>query len=130
MSFTTKVFFACLIVIGFDALASFVSRMLELEYVYFILVSLLIYFAVGFWGAFRQGFAYGILLAAIAGLADSTVGWFVSRMIGPYIQPKVPQPNFMLVAVTVITVTTLALALGSVGAVLCKLTGQTRTADV
>jgi hypothetical protein len=129
MSFKTKILVTCLVVVAFDTVASLVSRTLEVEYAYFMFLSLLIYLTVGYWGAFRQGFVYGMSLGAIAGLTDSTAGWFVSRMIGPFIQPKTPPVNSIVVAVKILTVTVLALALGSLGAALCKLVGQTRTAD-
>jgi hypothetical protein len=129
MSFKTKVLIAFLVVVGFDAIASFLSRSFQFEYANFVWLSFLIYVALGFWGAFRQGFVYGMLLGAVAGFTDSTAGWFVSRMIGPFIQPKIPPLNAIVIVITIVTVTVLALALGSLGAVLCKLVGQTRTAD-
>jgi len=129
MSFKTKVLIIFLVVIAFDAIASLLSRLLQFDYTNFVWMSFVIYVAVGFWGAFRQGFVYGMLLGAIAGLTDSTVGWFISRMIGPFIQPKMPPLNPIVIGITIVFVTLLALAIGSVGAVLCKVTGQTRTAD-
>jgi len=127
MPFKTKILFTCFIVVAFDATASLVSRRLEVEYVYFLFLSLVIYVTFGYWGALNQGFVYGMLLGAIAGFTDSTAGWFVSRLIGPFIQPKTPPVNAIVVAITIVTVTLLALALGSVGAVLCKFVGQTRS---
>ena len=129
MSFKTKVLITCLVVIGFDVVASLLSRAFQFEYTNFVWLSFLIYVVIGFWGAFRRGFVYGMLLGSIAGFTDSTAGWFLSRMIGPFIQRKIPPLNPIVIVITIIVVTVLALALGSVGAVLCKLVGQTRTAD-
>jgi len=129
MSFKTKVLITLLVIVGFDAIASLLSRSFQFEYANFVWLSFLIYVALGFWGAFRQGFVYGMLLGAIAGFVDGTFGWFVSRMIGPFIQPKLPSLGLVLVVVTIATVTVLALAFGFLGAVACKLLGQTRTAD-
>lgn len=129
MSYTTKVLITGLVVVTFDVIASLVSRTFQIEYGYFILVSLILYVLIGFWGAWRRSFVYGMLLGAIAGLSDSTLGWFASRMIGPYIQPKVPHANFSLVVITVLMVTILALACGSVGSLFCVLLRQTRPAD-
>ncbi len=129
MSFATKVLITCLAVVAFDALASLLSRLLQFEYANFMWLSFLIYVVVGFWGAFARGFLYGMLLGTIAGFTDSTVGWFVSRMIGPFIQPKVPPLAAVLVVFVVVVVTASAFALGSLGAALCALLKRTRPAD-
>jgi hypothetical protein len=129
MSFKTKALIIFLLVIAFDAIASLLSRLLEFDYTNFMWISFLIYVAVGFWGAFRQGFVYGMVLGAIAGLTDSTVGWSISRMIGPFIHHKMPPLNPIVIVITIVFVTLTAVALGSVGAVLCKLSGQTRTVN-
>jgi hypothetical protein len=55
-----------LAILGFDALASVISRMFLFEYTKFVVGSLLIYVAAGFFGAFRRGFVYGVLLGGIA----------------------------------------------------------------
>ena len=89
-------------------------------------MSFLIYLVVGYWGAHRRGFTYGMLLGTLAGLADSTVGWTVSRMIGPFLQTDIPSISPLVVA---LVVTASAFLFGSIGAVLCKLYGQTRAAD-
>ena len=129
MSFKSKALITLLVVVGFDTVASLLSRSLQFEYTNFVWLSFIIYIAIGFWGALHQGFVYGMLLGAIAGFTDSTAGWWVSQMIGPFIQPKMPPLNAVVIVITIVTVTMLALALGSLGAVLCKLLGQTRTAD-
>ena len=129
MSYTIKVLITGLVVVTFDVIASLVSRTFQIEYVYFVLISLILYILIGFWGAFHRSFVYGMLLGAIAGLADSTLGWFASRMIGPYIPPKVPPANLSLIVTTVLMVTILSLACGSVGSLLCMLLRQTRPAD-
>lgn len=70
-----------------------------------------------------------MLLGTWAGLVDSTVGWFVSRWIGPFFQTDVPTVRPLVVAIVVTVVTTSGFLLGSIGAVLCKLLGQTRAPD-
>jgi len=116
-------------VTGFDAVTSLLSRSLQFDYTNFLWVSFVIYVAVGFWGALHQGFVYGTLLGGIAGLSDSTIGWFVSQVIGPFIQPKLPSPNLIVIGLTIVFVTLVALAFASIGALVCKLTGRTRSAD-
>jgi thiamine transporter ThiT len=129
MSFKTKVLITVLVVVGFDTVASFLSRSFHFEYTRLMWVSFLIYLVVGYWGAHRRGFVYGMLLGTIAGLVDSTIGWFVSRMIGPFLQADIPVLGPLVVAMVIIIVTASAFLFGSVGAVLCKVLGQTKTAD-
>jgi hypothetical protein len=129
MSFQTKVLVTCFCIVAFDAVASLLSRIFEFEYIHFIWFSFILYVVIGFWGAFRQGFGYGMLLGTIAGFTDSTIGSFVSWLIGPFIQPKMPPLAVALVAFVIVTVTASGFALGSLGAVLCALLKQTRPAD-
>ena len=75
MSFNTKILITLLAIVAFDAIASFLSRAFHVDYTNFMWLSLLLYVAVGFWGAHRKGFVYGMLLGTFAGLVDSTLGW-------------------------------------------------------
>jgi hypothetical protein len=77
----------------------------------------------------RKGFVYGMLLGTFAGLVDSTLGWFVSRMVGPFLRTDIPKLEPLIIAIVIIVVTASAFALGSLGALLCKLLGRTKTAD-
>ena len=125
----SKILITFLVIIGFDALASLISRMFQVPYIKFAVGSRLSYIAAGFFGAFRRGFVYGLLLGVIAGFTGSTAGWFVSQLIGPFMQPPMPPLNVALILITVIFVTVLGGAFGSIGAALCTLLGHTRTAD-
>ena len=129
MSFQTKVLIIFVVVIAVDAIASLLSRLLHFDYTDFVWMSYVIYTGAGFWGAFRQGFGYGIFLGGIAGFTDSTAGWFVSRLIGPFIRTEMPPLNPVLIGMVIVFVTLISLAFGSVGAALCKLAGRTQTAD-
>jgi hypothetical protein len=129
MSFKVKILITCCGIVAFDAVASVLSRIFQLQYTKFAVGSLLIYVVAGFLGAFRRGFFYGLLLGAIAGFTGSTVGWLVSQKIGPFMEPPMPSLDAGLIAITVVIVTLLAVAVSSVGAVLCTLVKQTRSAD-
>jgi len=85
MRFKTKILITLLAIVAFDAIASFLSRAFHVDYTNFIWLSFLLYIAIGFWGAHRKGFVYGMVLGTFAGLVDSTLGWFVSRMVGPFL---------------------------------------------
>ena len=129
MSFKTKILITLLSIVAFDAIASFLSRAFHVDYSNFMWLSFLLYVVVGFWGAHRQGFVFGMLLGTFAGLVDSTLGWFVSRMIGPFLRTDIPKLEPLIIAIVIIVVTASAFALGSLGALLCKLLGRTKTAD-
>jgi hypothetical protein len=129
MPFKTKILITALAIVAFDAIASFISRAFHVDYTNFMWLSFLLYVAVGFWGAQRKGFVYGMLLGTFAGLVDSTLGWFVSRMVGPFLRTDIPKLEPLIIAIVIIVVTASAFALGSLGALLCKLLGRTKTAD-
>jgi len=129
MSFKAKILLTVLAIVSFDGVASFISRITQFEYTRLMWVSFLIYVLVGYWVAYRRGFVYGMLLGAVAGLTDSTLGWFVSRMIGPFLQTSVSTLDPVLIASVVVIVTGSALVFGSLGAGVCKLLGRTRMAD-
>ena len=126
MAFRRKIPITIFIVVGFDAIASVLSRSFQFDYTRLIWVSLLIYFAVGYWGAHRRGVRYGMLLGALAGLADSTIGWAISRMIGPFIETATPPLDPTVILTVVVTVTMTGFVLGLIGAGLCKVFGQTK----
>jgi len=129
MRFKTKILITLLAIVAFDAIASFLSRAFHVDYTNFIWLSFLLYIAIGFWGAHRKGFVYGMVLGTFAGLVDSTLGWFVSRMVGPFLRTDIPKLEPLIIAIVIIVVTASAFALGSLGALLCKLLGRTKTAD-
>jgi hypothetical protein len=129
MSFKTKLLLTLLAIVAFDAIASLLSRVFQVDYANFMWLSFLLYVAVGFWGAHRKGFVYGMLLGTFAGLVDSTLGWSVSRMVGPFLRTDIPKLEPLIIVIVIIVVTASAFALGSLGALFCKLLGRTKTAD-
>jgi hypothetical protein len=115
-------------VVLFDAGASFVSRTFHINYVNFILGSWGIYAASGYFACRHFRFWEGVLSGTVAGLSDSTLGWGVSFLIGPY--PPFQLPDFTpvllsLVIISVVFVVTVSGAFfGLLGALLCKLVGR------
>lgn len=130
MSFKSKILITFVVIVGFDAVASFVSRSFQLDYTNSLWFSFFLYVAAGFWGAHRRGVAYGMLLGTLAGFADSTFGWFVSRSIGAFVPNREPSLEPFMIAIVVIVVTLWGFTLGSVGALLCKLLRRTTTVAV
>lgn len=68
--------------ITFDILASIASQTFQITYGLFIFGSMLIYFFVGFFGEKYGNFALAIIASALTGLIDSTLGWYISWIIG------------------------------------------------
>src|SRR5882672_1724154 len=128
MTFKKKILITIAVVVGFDVIASLASRLLQFDYTNLVWVSLAIYLAAGYWGALRRGFLFGLLLGALAGLTDSTIGWWVSTMIRPFSRMGIPPLGLSLQFIILIIVTPLAFGFGLVGAGICKILGQTKSA--
>jgi hypothetical protein len=123
-----------LIVVGvivlFDALASVLSRTLQIDYAKLFWLSFLLYLAPGYFGCKCFDFLTGLGGGFFAGLTDSTVGWFVSSAIGPYISTAQQQYGAVVIVFTVITVSVLGAFFGLIGALVCKIIGRVaRSAD-
>lgn len=129
MTFKRKIFVVILVVIGFDVVASLLSRLFRFDYTNLVWVSLLIYLAAGYWGAHYRGFMFGLLLGSLAGLIDSTLGWFVSTAIGPFSSSEIPPVSYSVGRIVIPTVTLLGFVFGLVGAGLCKIFRQARSVD-
>ena len=78
-------FFAlsALVVIAFDAVSSIASLALGFPYTYAAIGSAIIYIILAFYCARKFGFLAAVLLGAVMGITDSTIGWAVSWFIGP-----------------------------------------------
>ena len=96
-------------IIGFDVLASFTSRNLGIPYSYGVLGSWLIYAMVGFSIGRIAPVAYATAGAANVALAEATIGWWLSWIIGPG-RPKSVTLTPTQIAVTVVT----AVAVGGI----------------
>jgi hypothetical protein len=126
MTFKKKILVTIAVVVGFDVVASLASRLLQFDYTNLILVSLAIYLGAGYWGAHKRGFFFGLLLGALAGLTDATLGWWVSTLIRPFSRMPIPPLSLSLQFIILIIVTPLAFGFGFVGAGICKILGQTK----
>jgi hypothetical protein len=116
-----------LIVVGaivlFDALASVLSRTLQIDYAKLFWVSFLLYLAAGYFGCKYFDFLTGLGGGFIAGLTDSTVGWLVSSAIGPYTSRAQQQYGLVIILFTVIIVSVLGAFFGLIGALVRKIIG-------
>jgi hypothetical protein len=110
-------------VLIFDAVAATASRVFGFPYTSVVLGSYLIYLGAGYFGARAgRGVGAGILTAAAAGLADSTLGWLLSAVIGPGRPPAELAVNPGAVAAVVVLVPMLAGAIGLPGALVAHVT--------
>lgn len=71
------------VILAFDALASFISQTFQINYGLFSIGSILIYIGIGFFGRKYGNLSLGIISAAITGLIEATLGWYISWVIGP-----------------------------------------------
>lgn len=106
---------AALLVAG-DVIGALAGKPLGFPYSPLGMVSLLVYFVVGFIGAWRAGFVAGLLAATIVGFLDATVGPLSAWLVGPgSLGQSVTEPGVFAYAIAVGTAT--AAATGLVGAV-------------
>ena len=104
-------------VLVFDAVVATGSRIFGFAYASAVVGSYLIYLGAGYFGARAgRGIGAGILAAAAAGLADSTLGWLLSAAIGPGRPPAELAGNAGAIAAVVVFVPVLAGAVGLPGA--------------
>ncbi len=78
---------ACVAILIFDVLASIASRAFNFPYVAATPGSILIYAAAGFLAGRAHGVPQGAGVGALVGEVESTIGWWLSFVIGA-IQPE------------------------------------------
>jgi hypothetical protein len=118
--------FSASMIVVFDVLASFASRLLHFNYASLMWVTFCLYGLCGY-----PGFQYGQLLGGfqagmVAGLADSTLGWALSAAIHPYIQTSQTRPTIFTVSLTIVFVTLVGSFFGLTGGVIAKGIGLMR----
>lgn len=103
-------------VLAFDTLASFISQIFQIDYVLFSIGSAVIYFCIGFFGTKYGNFALAIISSALTGIIDSTLGWYISWIVGP---GKIDiEPDLVIKFSTVVTVVLIAVFFGLIGSVI------------
>jgi hypothetical protein len=110
-------------IVLFDALASVLSRTLEIDYAKLFWISFLLYLAAGYFGCKYFDLLTGLGGGFVAGLTDSTVGWLVSSAIGPYSSTQ-QQYGLVIILFTVIIVSVLGAFFGLIGALVHKIIGR------
>src|SRR5262245_36070563 len=120
MTFGRKILVTIFAVAGFYAGASALSRSFRYDYSGLISTSFIIYLAAGYLGGRRRGIKCGMLLGSMAGFIDSTIGWFIARMIRPFTEMTIPTPDLAAIQMVVFTTTTMGFVFGLIGACLWK----------
>jgi hypothetical protein len=122
------IFTGCLVIVVYDVVAALAARALAIDYwtlegwpLFLSLVpSTAIYIATGFLAARDTGKArMGALAGGVVAIADSTVGWALSWVIGPGAPPTDDQSP-VLVVLTVISVAAIGAAVGLAAGLFAK----------
>jgi len=112
------------VIVLFDALASVLSRTLQIDYIKLFWVSFLLYLAAGYLGCKYFDFLTGLGCGFIAGLTDSTLGWIVSSAIGPYTSTAELRYGPVIILFTIAIVSVLGAFFGLIGALVSKIIGR------
>ena len=115
------VFIIVAAIVLFDAVASVVSRALQVDYAKLFWVSFLLYSAAGYFGCKYFDFLTGLGGGFVAGLADSTAGWLVSSTVGPYTSTAQLRYGPVMILFTVSVVSVVGAFFGLVGALVRKI---------
>jgi hypothetical protein len=121
MSYQAKVVLSgILIVLAFDVAASLLSKSFGFPYARASFGSYLLYLGIGYFaarGAATSPLGAAALAAAIAGLADASLGWAISWKLGSGQLPAGMTLTPARWAATAVMVVALAAAVGTVGGV-------------
>jgi hypothetical protein len=113
---TPVVFAAAVLLVAVDVIGALTGKPLGFPYSPLGVVSLLVYFLVGFIGAWRASLVPGLLAAAIVGFLDATIGPLAAWLAGPgSLGQSVTEPRVFAYSITVGTAT--AAVAGLVGAI-------------
>jgi len=108
------------VIVVFDVVASFASRLLHFDYGSLMWVTFCLYMVCGYMGFQYRQLLGGFLAGLMAGLADSTAGWALSVAIHPYIQASQTRPTVFTVSATIVFVSLVGGFFGFTGAVIAK----------
>jgi len=103
-------------VVVFDAIASLASLAIGFNYEYSAFGSLVLYGAFGYWASRVRTILFALIAGALMGLADASLGWAVSWILGPgrWGPGALTLPTWALIALQVTVVAALCALLGGV----------------
>jgi hypothetical protein len=106
-------------VVIFDTIGSLASRSFSFPYSWLTVGSFLIYAGVGFAASKYDGLMFAPLAGAITSLVDSTLGWYISWIIGPG-RPATEMDSTTIIS-TVLFVTVTGVGTGFIGGLIGRL---------
>jgi hypothetical protein len=90
---------AVIAVLIFDTIAALIAKGGGLEYRWFGILEIFLYVAIGFFGARATGtWRGGLGIVVIAAIAEATLGWSISALIGPGAMPAKASPPLIAAA--------------------------------
>ncbi len=113
------------LVLAFDALGAGAARLFGFRYTLLLFGTYAIYLFVTYRAARRHGVLAAVAFGAILGLADQTLGWAISWLIGPG-RPAEPLTVVSAAGVVALSVL-LGTAVGVLGAAAARLIGSLRS---
>jgi uncharacterized membrane protein YfcA len=111
----------CLSVLVVDGLGSIASRRFNFNYARLVVLSFIVYTAVGFFGALEVNQTTAVILAAVVGFFDATIGWKTAMQLNANTGNLDNNPSLPKWILTAIFVTILAAVFGIIGAALSSL---------
>lgn len=106
-------------VLIFDTIGSLASRNFGFPYYWLTVGSFLIYAGVGLAASKYNGLMYAPLAGGIVSLIDSTLGWYISWVIGPG-RPAAEMDSTAIIS-AVIFVTLLGIVIGFIGGLIGRI---------
>ncbi len=105
-------FLGALTVLLYDTVGSHLSILFGFDYSWLSLGSFLIYAAIGC-AASRHSLIVGVVAATTVGIIDSTLGWYISWIIGPGRTEEISLGTVVFVVIFVATVSAISGLLGA-----------------
>jgi hypothetical protein len=100
----------------FDVVGSLASRTLKFDYASLVWMSWGLYAAAGYLGFAFGRLPGGAIAGLVAGVADATIGWSFSTVIGPYIRSGHQQLTIFSVCAVIVMVAMVGAFFGLLGA--------------
>ena len=72
-------------ILSHDAIAASLSRIAKINYAWFSIISIMIYFLIGLFAARGYSIRTGMGVAALIGLVDATAGFWISKKLNAYV---------------------------------------------
>ncbi len=123
-NFTLITLAGAIAVIAVSSLGALAARELGFDYSWLIPFSVAIYAVVGFAVSRYVRLIYAPVAGAVVGLIDTTIGWYISWIIGPG-NPQV-ETDMLGIIFTVVMVVALDMIIATLGGIVARLIWRRR----